>query len=1531
MAPSNNSRVDINVVLSQTVEKLKSETSKMKTDDLSAVKNINSLLESLQKLAKVAKTDADLDNFTSKLNKLAKVVKEVEGEKTSKVLLELMTLKESKETTKSKKVSRISTLKTDQSTAKQNFVKAFTDANLKYVSGPNTGKKVSLDALTKNPERAFSKMKPEDVEQAKLLIEKHKELKEEEAKTTETIKKLNAEVETLTAEISNLKTKIKDEKNKNPGSESTVLENVDNIVSDTKQVIENQQLSKAEEKAKVANLSLDELDKQDQVSGLGKAFKQFSIYAVAVRTLKKAVREAVNTIKELDSSLTEQAMVTGKTRAQTYKLLSTYQDLAKQTGATTKEIAELSTQFIRQGKSTNEALVLTTAAMDAAKVANISASDSINYLTTALNGFQLSANDSMKVSDKFAAVSANAATSYDEIATALSKVASQANLAGMSIDYTTALLAKGLETTREAPETIGTALKTVIARMREISDYGETLSGDTDVNNVESQLAYIGIALRDANGELRSTEEVLDDLGKKWDTLNSNQQAAVAKALAGTRQQSRLIAMMTDYERVIELQQISERSSGATLSQMSTYLQGMDAALNRVNVSYEKLITAFANNEAIIAITNAIGTVLDGLAWFMDSIPGSIVVFTTLGTLALSALGNKLKELSISKYINKQELEKQKIQTETNIQKLKELKTLKEQTIEKAQQVLLDEKASDDQKEEARAIIKETEAEIIQNDELIEKYKYKLDLLKGEDSIISRISSGLGGNLIIINGIISGYKKMSRWLTAIRAKSKKNNAEEIAEEEAKNGVLAKNSLLKALADAGFKGLAIAIPIVATLAVGGLAIAGIIKFSNDQKKQAGSVAKSVNSLSNEIYKLNEKSQNLKTIIKNYEEIDKAIIKTKADQEELNSLLEQASDKLSEEEKANYNNLSNNKKFDYLKQIEKAAEEQANKDRQKQLKYINKLSASQRAKLLSEDTTDTNFINAQQALYAINNKTLYDFMDNILSKTGDFTSEELTAIESLTQAMLEGVDPTKAYWYAQNPDQINEIAKSISKLTVNYDGLNKKVAEVLTSEDYNIYEKVKAYREAIKSLDQEQQNLLKEIYPDMKIMNKFSDTMLEYIVNTGISSKSINDMGKALNELGYETEDAAKKIEELFQTISSTNGDIKKSIKTTFKDILSIYNEGTKEWTNIYNKILNSYSDAVAVGVLNMGQNVQSLKKTINSFYEKASNWSTLSDTEKTEFLTDNINLFEGNEQLYNALVSGDYNTMYQALTGEKTLTNKVAEQIKKIKAEIDIEEASLKPNKAYIAYLNEQLELLQDTDNFYKASLEFRLQQEEKYLSEYKNYLSEQKTALQDSLNERKDAYQKYFDAINQQQEDEDFEEKESNLIANITKLSTSTSANAMNQMSKLQKELANLEEERIQTLRERAQEAIMSDIDDQLQDINDKFDDLLNSQQALLAAMTGELKNPTNFLSNLITNKSNQEGLTALGLQNYIQDLQTTYGSIVGNEVFKDITVREIGNQVILNIAGKEINLSESDQQSVYDAIMTALQQVGYR
>ena len=43
--------------------------------------------------------------------------------------------------------------------------------------------------------------------------------------------------------------------------------------------------------------------------------------------------------------------------------------------------------------------------------------------------------------------------------------------------------------------------------------------------------------------------------------------------------------MMNDYERVTELQQIAQRSAGATAAQAAVYMEGMEAALNKVNVA----------------------------------------------------------------------------------------------------------------------------------------------------------------------------------------------------------------------------------------------------------------------------------------------------------------------------------------------------------------------------------------------------------------------------------------------------------------------------------------------------------------------------------------------------------------------------------------------------------------------------------------------------------------------------------------------------------------------------------------------------------------------------------------------------------------------------------------------------------------------------------------------------------------------------------------------------------------------------------
>ena len=72
--------------------------------------------------------------------------------------------------------------------------------------------------------------------------------------------------------------------------------------------------------------------------------------------------------------------------------------------------------------------------------------------------------------------------------------------------------------------------------------------------------------------------------------------------------------MMTDYERTIELQEIANRSAGATMAQMATYMEGMDAALNRVNIAWEKLISSLTNSDAITTVINMAASAIDFIA-----------------------------------------------------------------------------------------------------------------------------------------------------------------------------------------------------------------------------------------------------------------------------------------------------------------------------------------------------------------------------------------------------------------------------------------------------------------------------------------------------------------------------------------------------------------------------------------------------------------------------------------------------------------------------------------------------------------------------------------------------------------------------------------------------------------------------------------------------------------------------------------------------------------------------------------------------
>jgi hypothetical protein len=160
-----------------------------------------------------------------------------------------------------------------------------------------------------------------------------------------------------------------------------------------------------------------------------------------------------------------------------------------------------------------------------------------------------------------------------------------------------------------------------------------------DVSRVDTALRQIGVNLRDTNGQFRDMQDVLTEVGGKFSSLNKMQQASVAVALAGTRQQSRLLAIFQDFDRTLELVETSEESAGATMAQHLEYMEGMEAALTNLRTSWQKFITTITDSELIIGIVRTITSSIEFLSSSLESLglSGRRVM------IAIIALGGALK------------------------------------------------------------------------------------------------------------------------------------------------------------------------------------------------------------------------------------------------------------------------------------------------------------------------------------------------------------------------------------------------------------------------------------------------------------------------------------------------------------------------------------------------------------------------------------------------------------------------------------------------------------------------------------------------------------------------------------------------------------------------------------------------------------------------------------------------------------------------------------------------------------------------
>ena len=355
-----------------------------------------------------------------------------------------------------------------------------------------------------------------------------------------------------------------------------------------------QQIPKVEA---TADVNVDGAEQVDQLSqkmdnaGSSASTMASKVYLArtALQALRRAAREATDTVVELDKAATDLAIVTGSGSDEAYALLKEYNQIAKQLGATTTQISDAATEWLRQGKTAAETTTLIEQSMILSKVGAMDAAAATQNLTSAMKGYKLAVEDVSGIVDKLTAIDLKAAVTASDLAVAMSRTANSANISGVSMERLLGYLATVQEVTQKSAETIGESFKTIFSRMGNIK-LGNYLDDDgEDLSDVETVLNSFGIALRGVDGDFRNFADVLDDVYAKWEQFGTIDKRAIANAFAGTRQQENFLVLMENYGKSLEYAGVAADSAGTALEKFSAYEDSIEAKAASFTAAMESL------------------------------------------------------------------------------------------------------------------------------------------------------------------------------------------------------------------------------------------------------------------------------------------------------------------------------------------------------------------------------------------------------------------------------------------------------------------------------------------------------------------------------------------------------------------------------------------------------------------------------------------------------------------------------------------------------------------------------------------------------------------------------------------------------------------------------------------------------------------------------------------------------------------------------------------------------------------------------
>lgn len=445
----------------------------------------------------------------------------------------------------------------------------------------------ATETLTEKVDRQESELKD--------LKQRYVEVATEQGDTSDKARELASQISELSGKLAEDKTKLNDaEKAADKFDKS--LEDVDDSASDTT----NGGLSAFG--VALGNLAAD-------------------IISNVISKMKDLITETVNVGNTFDTSMSKVGAVSGANAEELEALTAKAKEMGATTKFTASEAADAFNYMAMAGWKTEDMIdgiggILNLAAASGSDLAATS-----DIVTDALTAMGYSAGDAGKLADVMAAASSNANTNVELMGQTFQYAAPIVGALGYSMEDTA--VAIGLMANAGIKgEKAGTALRSMLTRL------------SAPPKECAAAMEELGISMTDSEGNMKSLDEIMQDLRTAFDGLSETEQTAAAKHIAGAEAMSGLLSIVNaapeDFEK---LTNAVENSEGAAENMANAMLDNLGGDMTLLSSKFEGIQLAIYDKfePALRAGADALDKLLDGIQWLVDH---STEVIAALGGMA---------------------------------------------------------------------------------------------------------------------------------------------------------------------------------------------------------------------------------------------------------------------------------------------------------------------------------------------------------------------------------------------------------------------------------------------------------------------------------------------------------------------------------------------------------------------------------------------------------------------------------------------------------------------------------------------------------------------------------------------------------------------------------------------------------------------------------------------------------------------------------------------------------------------------------